>query len=521
MRKAIATRLTAGLLLAASTATAMAGGTPLTTERVASGLARPLYVTHAPGDFDRAFIVEQRSGTTGRIRILNLNTGTVNATPFLSVPSVSTSSEQGLLGLAFHPDYQNNGEFFIYYTTNSGGNAAIVQKHTVSANPDIANATGDTILRMPQPFTNHNGGWMGFGPNDGYLYIGTGDGGSACDPGERSQDITNQLLGKMLRIDVDGDDFPTDSLRDYSIPADNPFVGVTGDDEIWAYGLRNPWRCAFDRETGDLYMADVGQNAREEVNVQLASSTGGENYGWDCEEGLVCASVSFQCNSFDNGCGCGAAGLVDPVFQYTHGQGCSITGGNVYRGCAIPDLAGTYFLGDHCSNTIWSFEGVNAANVQIRTAELDPPSFAIGSISGFGEDAYGEMYICDLFGGEVFKIVADNAAGFAGPDCNMNGIADACEVLDGTEADVDGNEIPDVCEEPVITCPWDCTPDNGDGTFGNGVVNIDDLLEVINTFGNSGSPCDSAPDNGDGTFGNDTVNIDDLLAVINNFGACP
>ena len=246
-------------------------GEALTTELVVSGLARPVQVVAAPNDYDRIFIVEQRSGSTGRIKIFNLDTGTLNSTPFLSV-SVNTSSEQGLLGLAFHPNYESNGYFYVNYTASGG---TYIKRYTVSSNPDIADSSSAyTIMNISQPYSNHNGGWLGFGP-DGYLYIGTGDGGSGGDPGNRAQDITNQKLGKMLRIDVDGG-------SPYAIPSDNPFVGVTGDDEIWAYGLRNPWRCNFDRATGDLWIGDVGQNAYEEITFQPASSNGGENYGWRC-----------------------------------------------------------------------------------------------------------------------------------------------------------------------------------------------------------------------------------------------
>jgi glucose/arabinose dehydrogenase len=252
-----------------------AGGASFTSTRLVTGLARPVQVVAAPGDTSRIFIVEQRSGSTGRIRIFNLDTNTLNSTAFLS-QSVSTSSEQGLLGLAFHPNYAQNGFFYINYTATNG--STTIKRFTVSTNPDVANSgSGYTILTISQPYTNHNGGWLAFGP-DGYLYIGTGDGGSGGDPGNRAQDITNQLLGKMLRVDVDGG-------SPYSIPASNPFVGITGDDEIWAYGLRNPWRCSFDSETGDLWMGDVGQNAYEEITFQPASSVGGENYGWRCYEG--------------------------------------------------------------------------------------------------------------------------------------------------------------------------------------------------------------------------------------------
>ena len=204
-----------------------------------------------------------------------------------------------------HPNYQVNGFFYVNYINNSSDTT--IRRYTVSGDPNIADdMSGFTLMTLNQPFSNHNGGWIGFGPNDGFLYISTGDGGSFCDPGQRAQDITNQLLGKILRIDVDGG-------SPFAIPPDNPFVGVTGDDEIWAYGLRNPWRNSFDRATGDLYTADVGQNNWEEINFQSANSTGGENYGWDCREGTACANDSVQCRNppnNNNGCNCANEGVV-------------------------------------------------------------------------------------------------------------------------------------------------------------------------------------------------------------------
>lgn len=396
---------------------ASGGGVSLTTETIASGLARPLFVTHAPDDFDRIFIVEQRSGSTGRIRIYDLNTGSVLPTPFLT-QTVNTASEQGLLGLAFHPEYATNGKFYINYTTSSGGTRTVVDEFTVSADPNVADAfSRRQVLTISQPFSNHNGGWIGFGP-DGYLYVSMGDGGSGGDPGNRAQDITNQLLGKMLRLDVNGDDFPGDANRNYAIPASNPFVGVTGDDEIWAYGLRNAWRCAFDSATGDLYMGDVGQNAIEEVSFQPGSSTGGENYGWRCYEG----------NNAFNTSGCGPQSqYVFPIQTYSHAGGnCSITGGEVYRGCAIPELDGTYFYADYCSGQAFSFkyDGANQTEFQSRTFEIGG---GFGIVS-FGLDAYGEMYLVRQ-GGTVEKIV--RADGMLSEDCDENGIEDACQIAAG------------------------------------------------------------------------------------------
>ncbi len=396
-----------GMLLLAGGAvgiTAARAEIPLRTMRVVEGLARPVFVTAAPGDRTRLFIVEQRTGATGRIRIYDRVGGTLLTQPFLSINPVSTGSEQGLLGLAFHPDFASNGFFYVNFTDAAG--TTVVRRYRVSANPNVADAASAyPILSIPQPFSNHNGGWLGFGP-DGYLYIATGDGGSANDPGNRAQDITSQLLGKLLRIDVDRDDFPADATRNYGIPPTNPFVGVIGDDEIWAYGLRNPWRCSFDRLTGDLWIADVGQGAWEEVNFQPAGAAGGRNYGWRCMEGLACTGLS--------GCTCNAPTLTLPVHVYSHAVGCSITGGYVYRGGRICGLAGTYFFADYCSAQIWTFRLVGGVvtDFRNRTAELDPDGtgpLTIGAISSFGEDADGELYICSL-DGAVFQVVPN------GPD---------------------------------------------------------------------------------------------------------
>ena len=374
-----------------------ATGADLITNRLVTGLARPVFVCAAPGDSGRIFIVEQRSGSTGRIRVFDRTTNSLLSTPFLSV-SVSTSSEQGLLGMAFHPDYASNGYFFVNYT-NSSGTTVIARYQVSSSNPNVANSSSaQTVLTISQPYTNHNGGCIQFGP-DGYLWIGTGDGGSGGDPGNRAQDITNQLLGKMLRINVD-------SLP-YTIPPDNPFVSTTGDEEIYSYGWRNPWRFSFDSLTGDLYAADVGQNAYEEVDVVAAGDGLGGNFGWRCYEGDHTYNTS----------GCPSSStMIFPVHEYAQGGSpyrCSITGGVVYRGSAIPDLQGTYFFGDYCSNQIWSFvwdggDGINS--LQDRTSELAPNVGSIASISSFGEDADGNIYICDL-GGEVFIIQADAPTG--------------------------------------------------------------------------------------------------------------
>ncbi len=443
--------------LAFATGTALAD-TDLTTVRVASGLARPVYVTAPPGDTDRLFVVEQRSGSTGRIRILDLTNDppTPLFTPFLNV-TVSTGSEQGLLGLAFHPDYANNRTFFINYT-NSGGTTVVEKIQASAANPDVADvSTRDVILQVGQFAPNHNGGWIGFGP-DGYLYVPMGDGGGGGDPGNHGQRNTT-LLGTMLRLDVDNDDFPGDPNRDYAIPADNPLVGVAGLDEVWAWGLRNPWRPSFDRATGDLYIADVGQGAVEEISFQPAASTGGENYGWHCYEGNSPFDLS----------GCGPASTFTfPIQTYPRSGGnCSITGGFVYRGCDIPDLQGTYFYADFCSNRIWSLrydpiDGVS--EFQLRSSELAPGGgLFISSISSFGEDAAGEMYICDI-GGEVFKIVAD---GVLDGDLNCDGNISVGDINPFVLAITDAAAY----EAAFPDCDIDAADINGDNMTSVGDIN--------------------------------------------------
>lgn len=400
------------LVICCAVATANDGG--IAAKRVASGLNRPVYVTTPPGDTERLFIVEQH---TGRIKILNLDTGVVNATPFLDIDGLATGNEQGLLGLAFDPDYAVNGFFYVNFTETNG--STNIRRYQVSAgNPDVADAaTTMTVMTYAQPFSNHNGGWLGFGP-DGFLYICAGDGGSGDDPGNRAQDITNQRLGKMMRIDVHGDDFPADTTRNYAIPPDNPFVGTTGDDEIWAYGLRNPWRVSFDRLTGDLYIADVGQNQREEINFQPASSTGGENYGWRVMEGT-------RCNFPNDPLPCNDPSFTPPIHEYSHtgapDGGFSITGGYIYRG-PIAQLQGIYFFADYVSNQIWSFrfDGVNKTDFVNRTAELAADAGSVQSISSFGEDNSGNLYIVSL-DGEVFKLVCKSGrSGDFDGDCDID-----------------------------------------------------------------------------------------------------
>ncbi len=361
--------------------TPVPGAPALTTVRVASGLASPLDLQFAPGDRSRIFVVEQ----PGRIRVIR--DGTLQAAPFLDVSArVSSGGERGLLGLAFHPGYASNGRFFVNYTDRANGDTHIAEFHAAPGTDAADPGSERPVLFVTQPFPNHNGGGLAFGP-DGMLYIGLGDGGSGGDPFRNGQNL-GTLLGKMLRIDVDRG-------RPYAVPPDNPFVGTAGArGEIWAYGLRNPWRFAFDRASGDLVIADVGQSQWEEIDVGLASRRGGENYGWNVTEGNHC----FQPSS-----GCNTAGLTPPVLEYGHGEGCSITGGVVYRGCRLPGYQGTYFYADYCSHFVRSvrLEGGRASDPRDWTAALGR---GLDSPTSFGVDADGEAYIVDQ-DGEVYRIV--------------------------------------------------------------------------------------------------------------------
>jgi glucose/arabinose dehydrogenase len=345
---------------------------------VVDGLSSPLLVTSPPDD-ERLFVVEQ----AGRIKVLV--GGQVAAAPFLDISaSVSAGGERGLLGLAFHPQYASNGRFWLNYT-DTGGNTVVAEYRRSAQDPNLAEPQPEKVLfTVQQPFANHNGGMLAFGP-DGMLYVGLGDGGSGGDPGGNAQNLQT-ALGKLLRVDVDG----------YPTPAGGNVAG--GDGHIWDWGLRNPWRFSFDRATGDLYIADVGQGQREEVNVEPAGQ-GHRNYGWNVMEGTACYSPSS---------GCSTEGLTLPVAEYSHDDGCSITGGYVYRGSAIPCLQGRYLYSDYCSGRVWSFvyESGAAARAAELTADLDPDSTLLQSITSFGEDAAGELYIVSA-AGRVYRFAAE------------------------------------------------------------------------------------------------------------------
>ncbi|MBN1359685.1 MAG: PQQ-dependent sugar dehydrogenase [Sedimentisphaerales bacterium] len=382
-------------------------------ELVAAGLNRPVGIACPDDGSQRMFVLEQH---TGRIRIVDLATGTLLPESFLTISGLATGNEQGLLGMAFEPNFPQSPFFYINVTV-SGGTTEIRRYTLARDNSNQANAASmAVVLSYAQPYSNHNGGWMAFGP-DGYLYISTGDGGSGFDPGNRAQSL-NTLLGKLLRIDTRGTNGETGL---YGILPDNPFVMTPGArPEIWAYGLRNPWRCSFDRATGDLYIADVGQSEREEVNFQPVSSTGGENYGWRVKEGTLCSDNSqFQGNP-----PCNDPIFVPPIHEYTHAVGISVTGGYVYRGQALGGFQGTYFFADYDSARIWTlrWDGSALSEFTERTAELDPSPRRLNFVSSFGQDADGELYILELTAGEVYRIVTDEdpVNGDLNNDCQVD-----------------------------------------------------------------------------------------------------
>lgn len=353
-----------------------AGEVSIRLEQVVQGLQSPVFLT-APANDPRLFIVEQ----PGRIRIVQ--NGSLLPTPFLDLGSrVSAGGERGLLSVAFHPNYAANGTFFVNFTDTRGDTR--IERFRVSADRNRADpASAELVLTVAQPFSNHNGGLVAFGP-DGKLYIGMGDGGGGGDPEETGQDPM-RLLGKMLRIDVDG-------ARPYAIPADNPYAGRTGGQrEIWASGLRNPWRFSWDRTANLLFVADVGQNRLEEINA-VPAGQGGLNYGWDEMEGSDC---------FEPSTGCSRTGKVLPVSEYTHSDGCSITGGYVYRGQDIAALRGHYFYADFCEGWVRSFRVADGAATDARSWDLEN----VGNITSFGEDARGELYVISQ-SGSIHKIVA-------------------------------------------------------------------------------------------------------------------
>ena len=345
-----------------------------------SGLTQPVHITNAGDGSGRIFIVEQ----VGRIRVAS--GGTLRRAPLLDIGSrISCCGERGLLSVAFPPGFGSKRTFYVDYTDSAGN--TVVSRFRLSADPDVADPASEQILlTIEQPYANHNGGQLAFGP-DGYLYVGMGDGGSGGDPQNNAQSPLS-LLGKILRIDVESG-APT-----YAVPASNPFVATAGyRPEIWALGLRNPWRFSFDRRTGDLYVADVGQNRYEEVDFQPAGDPGGENYGWRVMEGAHCYNPDP----------CSQSGLAQPVFEYDHSQGCSVTGGFVYRGTIYPRMQGIYFFSDYCSGRIW---GLRRDGSSWQSTLLLTSSY---TVTTFGEDEAGSVYLADYGRGDVYQLTDPDA----------------------------------------------------------------------------------------------------------------
>lgn len=430
-------------------------------EPLVSGLVRPVNMAAAPDGSNRLFIVEQE----GVVRIFD--GARLLDRPFLDLRGrISSDGERGLLGLAFHPRYRENGLLFVDFT-NRSGNTRVVRMR-VSDDPNVVDpSTMTTILSVAQFASNHNGGHIAFGP-DGMLYVALGDGGGGGDPRRHGQN-RGTLLGSILRLDVDG---PTP----LTVPPDNPFVGdATGRDEIWVYGLRNPWRFSFDRANGDLFIGDVGQGAWEEINRQRASSGGGENYGWNRMEGPDC---------FPPGSACDTSGLTAPVIRYDRSQGRSVTGGYRYRGSRFPSLRRTYLYADFASGNIWGARPDGTGNWLSRLL------LASGrAISTFGEDRAGELYVADYVAGEVLRVVAAGGDGDEGGgdgascplpaghpafcrDCGpcTEGQGDCDRDSDCAEGTVCRDNVGaafgfgagiDVCTAPATGCPWEV----GDGRF--------------------------------------------------------
>lgn len=380
--------LTFGALSPFASPLAAQGAWPaLTFNQIAAGFEKPVHVAHAGDGSGRLFVVEQ----SGRIRIVGAD-GAARPAPFLDITArVGCCGERGLLSVAFPPGYPNKGHFYVNYTNRQ--NETIVARYRVTGDPNVADPNSEEmILTVKQPYDNHNGGQLAFGPRDGYLYIGMGDGGSAGDPQNRAQD-PQTLLGKMLRLDVEseGSGAARPEGLNYIVPATNPYTATVGyRPEIWALGLRNPWRFAFDRQSGDLHMGDVGQGAWEEINYQPAGSAGGENYGWRILEGTHCYNPPEGCAPPER--------YAPPIAEYDHGQGCSVTGGVVYRGSKYPALNGTYLYADYCSGRVWGlrFDGAAWQNHLFE----DTPYV----ISTFGESEAGDVYLADYESGVIYEI---------------------------------------------------------------------------------------------------------------------
>lgn len=444
---------------------------PLSFVSVAGGLSQPVLVTNAGDGSGRLFVLER----AGRIRVID-SAGNLLPVSFLDISSIvgASGSEEGLLGLAFHPSYESNGLFFVAYTNLSGD--LVLAKYSVSADPNVANpASAAILLTIPHPGnSNHNGGMLAFG-NDGYLYWSTGDGGGAGDVPNNAQN-TNSLLGKILRLDIN-------SGSPYAVPLDNPFVGVSGvRGEIWGYGFRNPWRFSFDRATWDMYVGDVGQGAREEIDFESASATGGLNYGWRVMEGTLCYNPSS---------GCDTSGKVLPVTEYVNNSAtCAVTGGYVYRGSLSPQMTGIYFYGDYCSGEIWGLVQ-QSPGVWVSTLSVDTSFF----ISSFGEDEAGELYLTDYASGTIYRIVGPSGA--PTPTSTPPPFASNTPIATSTFTPVPGSS-PTFTASPTSIPTFTSTPVPSSGLLTGRVIASKPV--TVNLYDGSSALVASVAANPDGTF---------------------
>jgi glucose/arabinose dehydrogenase len=458
--------LAAALGLANAPAVAEITGTSLVGTLPGAGAgARGVFATHAPGRPNELFVLDQR----GLIQVLNLSTGAFNSTPFLNIQSLvdDAADEQGLLGLAFDPDYATNGHFYVNYTRDPAGaglDRTLIERYTVPTPltaTTVSVSSRSSVLEFDQDFDNHNGGWIGFSPTDGMLYIATGDGGSGGDPNNRAQSLSTRL-GKMLRVDPRGDDFPASTTENWTVPAGNPFATDTDPNsrsDIWAYGLRNPWRSSFDRETGDLWIGDVGQATREEIDF-LPDGQAGANFGWKLREG-------------NSGGGAAPPGYVPPVYDYaSNGSGLfggnSVVGGYVYRG-PDPEVQGRYFFGDSFPSQLWTFDPANPTGTVQNLDTLLNPGGTIGTPVSFGEDTNGNLYIVDL-DGQIFRINTD-------------------ALLDG---DYNGDGLVDMGDYNVWAAAYGQTTASGADGNGDGVVDAADYTVWRDNA--SGAPTSSVPE---------------------------
>lgn len=427
-------------LILALASTLSAHAQTLTTVSVATGLTKPMQVAFANGDDTRLYVIEQR----GIVKLIK--NGVLQTTAFLNIDTViPEQTYSGLMGIAFHPDYATNGRFYLYHTT--GVTASIIvwlAEYTRSTtNPDIADSNSRRVIfKLASPSTQgyHLGGSPMFGP-DGLLYLPMGDGGYTGDPqgGTRSQSLS-YLWGKILRIDVNSDDFPADAEANYHIPSTNPYVGgVATDDAIFARGMRNPFRCSFDRATGKIWIGDVGGTVREEIDVFDPLTDATNNFGWNCVEGTLCTSNA--------NCACPSPSLTAPIYEYTHTVGLSITGGSVYRGCAMPWLVGQYLFADYQNNKAWRMNLATGVPVVTDiTTQLAP----ISGITCIGEDSRGELYVANHLTGTVRKITSNPAP----PDTDGDGIPDTCEIR---VADINNDGRVDAADLSQLIAGWTTT----------------------------------------------------------------